>query len=82
MNYYVVTVVVTSTGTEDRKLTPYADVDTALRKFFETFGVIGGGPKKISALLLDSNLNTIKRESWSAPVEEPVNPDEEVEPEA
>jgi len=80
--YYLVQVVITSSGAENRTLTPYDNVDTALRKFFETFNVIGAGPNKICAALLDSNLNTIKREYWAAPVEEPINPDEEVEPEA
>ena len=62
--YYVLEVTVTSQDTETRKFTPYDNPDTAERKFFEAMTGIGGGSKKIMALLLDSNLNTIKKEVW------------------
>lgn len=64
MYWYVLSITVTSQGTEDRKFTPYTDKDVALRKFYEVFGGIGGGSKKITVLLLDSDLNRIKREQW------------------
>lgn len=64
MYWYVLSITVTSQGTEDRKFTPYTDKDIALRKFYEVFGSIGGGSKKITVLLLDSDLNRIKREQW------------------
>ena len=70
--YYLVRVTITSVGTEDRNLTPYDNIDTALRKFHEAFNVIGGGPKKIVATLLDSNLNEVKRDLWEQPEEEPT----------
>lgn len=64
MRFYVLSVTISSGGSENRALTPYENEDTALRKFFEVFQGIGGGPKKIQALLLDENLYTIKAERW------------------
>lgn len=64
MYWYVLSITVTSQGTEDRKFTPYSNKDTALRKFYEVFSGIGGGSKKITVLLLDNDLNRIKREQW------------------
>lgn len=64
MYWYVLSITVTSQDTEDRKFTPYTNKDTALRKFYEAFGGIGGGPKKITVLLLDDDLNKVKREQW------------------
>lgn len=65
MYWYVLSITVTSQGTEDRKFTPYTNKDTALRKFYEVFSGIGSGSKKITVLLLDSDLNRIKREHWT-----------------
>lgn len=65
MYWYVLSITVTSQGTEDRKFVPYTNKDTALRKFYEVFGGIGSGSKKITVLLLDSDLNRIKREQWT-----------------
>ena len=70
--YYLLTITIASTGTENRNLTPYDNIDTALRKFHEAFNVIGGGPKKIVATLLDSNLNEVKHDLWEQPEEEPA----------
>ena len=70
--YYLLTITITSAGTENRNLTPYDNIDTALRKFHEAFNVIGGGPKKIVATLLDSNLNEVKHDLWVQPEEEPT----------
>lgn len=69
--YYLVKVIITSTDAENRELTAYDDIDVATRKFHEGFNTIGGGPKKISMLLLDLNLNTLKKEVWMAPLPEP-----------
>lgn len=62
--FYVVAITITSSGTEDRKLTPYDDLTTATRKFHEAFGAIGAGPKRVCVTLLDTYLNELKRESW------------------
>ena len=75
--YYLVKVLVTSTGAENRDLSAYDDLATATRKFHEGFNTIGGGPKKIAMLLLDSNLNEIKKEVWVEPQEEPEEEPEE-----
>ena len=70
--YYLLTITIASTGTESRNLTPYDNIDTALRKFHEAFNGIGGGPKKIVATLLDSNLNEVKHDLWEQPEPEPT----------
>lgn len=62
--FYVVSITLTSSGAEDRKLTPYDDLTTATRKFHEAFGTIGAGPKRVCVTLLDTYLNELKRESW------------------
>ena len=62
--FYVVSITLTSSDTEDRKLTPYDDLTTATRKFHEAFNSIGAGPKRVCVTLLDTYLNEIKRESW------------------
>lgn len=74
--YYVVAVTTTSNGSEQRGITPYTDLETAQRKFFEPLGSIGAGPLKICVLLLDKYLNVIKHETWEhvEPEEEPVLP--------
>lgn len=51
--FYLVTLTTSSTGTMNRVLTPYEDKNTALRKFHEAFAGIGGGPKRITAILLE-----------------------------
>ncbi len=75
--YYVVKVIITSSGAEDRNLSAYDDIDTATRKFHEAFNVIGGGPKRIAVTLLDTYLNEIKKEVWLEPVPEPEEEPEE-----
>lgn len=74
MRYYLIVVKITSQDTEDRQLTPYDDINTATRKFHEAFNSIGGGSKKISAMILDSNFGIVKTEVWTLPEqqEEPV----------
>lgn len=74
--YYVVSVTTTSNGSEQRGITYYTDLETALRKFFEPLESIGAGPLKICVLLLDKYLNVIKHETWEhvEPEEEPVLP--------
>lgn len=64
MKYYLLTITITSQDTEDRKLTPYEDHNTALRKFHEAFNTIGAGPKKISAMLLTEDLGIERVEVW------------------
>ena len=73
--YYLVDVTITSSGAEQRNLTPYDSLETALRKFHQVFGSIGAGPLKISATLLDNNLYCIKAEVWEKEVES--EPEEE-----
>ena len=51
--FYLVTLTTGSSGTMNRVLTPYNDKNTALRKFHEAFAGIGGGPKRITAILLE-----------------------------
>lgn len=79
--FYVVEVTTNSTGTETRKLTPYDSNETALRKFYEPLNAIGAGPLKICSLLLDENLNQIKKEVWEKYIEPEPEPEPEVEPE-
>ena len=64
--YYVLSITVTSSGAEDRKLTPYGDKNTAIRKYHEAFNGIGGGPTFISAEVLDKYLNVVGnyRDYW------------------
>ena len=62
--FYVVSITTTSSGAEQRNLTPYDNYETALRKFYEPLGAIGGGPTKICVGLYDENLTEIKREVW------------------
>ena len=57
--YYVFSITLTSSGAEDRKLTPYDDLDTAQRKYHEAFNGIGGGPQFISCAILDRYMNFI-----------------------
>lgn len=73
--YYLVDVTITSSGAEQRNLTPYDSLETALRKFHQVFINIGAGPLKISATLLDNNLYSIKSEVWEKEVES--EPEEE-----
>lgn len=51
--FYLVTLTTGSSGTTNRVLTPYEDKNTALRKFHEAFAGIGGGPTRITAILLE-----------------------------
>ena len=76
--YYVIKIVVTSSGAEERSLTPYDDLTVAPRKYHEAFSTIGGGPKLISAEVLDRFLNVIPgyRSTWQQPEPEP-EPNEE-----
>ena len=78
--YYLVDVIINSTGTETRNLTPYDSLETALRKFHQIFGAIGAGPLKISATLLDFNLYSIKSEVWEKEVEPEPEPTPEETP--
>jgi len=73
--YYVEVIKITSSGAEERNLTPYDNKDTAIRKFHEAFNVIGGGPKFISAEVHDRYFNVVdgKRDYW----EEAVKPEPE-----
>lgn len=78
--FYLVSIVISSKDTEVRNLTPYDDIDTATRKFHESFGSIGGGSKKIATILLDEYMNVIKKEVWLEPQPEP-EPEPEPTPE-
>ena len=59
MRVYILSVTITSNGSEDRHFTPYDDPATAERKFHEPFNVAGGGPKKITVVMLDENLREV-----------------------
>lgn len=67
---YLLTIKTVSSGTEERNLTPYDDANVALRKFHESFNVIGGGPTHIASAILDNDLNVLKAEVWDAAVNE------------
>ena len=71
--YYVIKILVTSSGTEERNITPYDDLDTAKRKYHEAFNTIGGGPKLISCEVSDRYLNVIPgfRDTWQLEEPEP-----------
>jgi hypothetical protein len=75
MRYYLIVVKITSQDTEDRQLTPYDDINIATRKFHEAFNSIGGGSKKISAMILDDKFGIVKSEVWTLP-EEATEPTE------
>ena len=65
MSYYVVKTYFNKDGVETKpEITKYTDYDTALREYFEIMTLVGQGGTKICALLLDNNLNTIKKEVW------------------
>lgn len=72
--YYVIKIVVTSSGGEERSITPYDDLDTAKRKYHEAFNTIGGGPKLISCEVIDRYLNVIPgfRDTWQLEEPEPT----------
>lgn len=74
---YLVTVTISSSDSEVRNLTPYDNQDTAIRKFHEIFNTVGAGSKKVSAVLLDSNLYPIKSDNWEHIEPEPVPTPEE-----
>ena len=76
MRYYLIVVKITSQDTEERNLTPYDVKETALRKFHEAFNTIGGGSKKISVMLLDSNFGIVKNEVWEQEAEAEETPAE------
>lgn len=89
--YYVLVIRTLSSGSLDKSLTSYDNKDTALRKYHEAFNVIGGGPKRISSMLLRDvlapegivGLETILTETWvleETPEPEP-EPEEEITPE-
>ena len=71
MRYYLVVVKISSQDTEERTLTPYDVETTALRKFHEAFNTIGGGSKKISAMLLSEDFGIVKSEVWKLKETEP-----------
>ena len=58
---YVVTIKTLSNGSIENTITKYDNKDTAIRKFHEAFNTIGGGPKRITAMLLeDVETQTLK----------------------
>ena len=57
--WYVIKIVVTSSGGEERVITPYDNLDTAKRKYHEAFNTIGGGPKLISCEVVDRYFNVV-----------------------
>lgn len=56
-NYYVVVIKKLSNDSIERTITPYGDKDVALRKYHEAFNVIGGGPKRITAMIIQDSIN-------------------------
>lgn len=80
---YVVVIKELSSGSIEKNITNYDDHNTALRKFHEAFNVIGGGPKRITSMLMvdmeDSLNNTMaciveKNETWT--LQEEPTPEE------
>lgn len=71
--WYVVSVIINSNGSETRNMQPYDSEDTAIRKWHEAFNTIGGGPKLISATILDRFMNQDPRhtEVWQEQEPEP-----------
>lgn len=71
--YYVFSITITSSGAEDRKLTPYDNKDTAIRKYHEAFNAVGAGPSFVSCSILDRYMNILPgfREYWEK-AEEPT----------
>ena len=69
--YYILDIKLTSKDTETRTLTSYDDLTTAQRKYHEALCGIGAGSKRICVALLDTYLNTIQKEVWIQPEEEP-----------
>ena len=55
--FYVVTIKKLSNDSIDRAITPYDDKATALRKYHEAFNVIGGGPKRITAMIIEDSVS-------------------------
>lgn len=76
-NYQLLVVTISSKDTETRDITPYDDLDTATRKFHDAFKTIGAGPKKISVVLMDSDLRALRHEVWNAPIEQTTTSDTE-----
>lgn len=56
---YLIVIKILSSGTEERTMTPYDNMDTAERKWHEAFNVIGGGPKYIAAEVVDKYFNVV-----------------------
>jgi len=50
---YVIIIKELSSGSIEKSITSYDNKDTALRKFHEAFNVIGGGPKRITSILME-----------------------------
>lgn len=76
--YYLIVIKTLSTGTQDRSLNSYEDENIALRKFHEAFNVIGGGPRRITAILMNDyvtenniSTNVINNETWTLKEENP-----------
>lgn len=51
--FYVVIIKKLSNGSIDKSIASYDDKDTALRKYHEAFNVIGGGPKRITSMIIE-----------------------------
>ena len=79
MSYYVIKTYFNKDGVQTQpEITKYKDYDTALRSFYEILTLVGKGGTKIGALLLDENLNEIKKDVYVKVVEpEPEEPTDE-----
>ena len=57
MNYYLVVIKKLSNDGIERTITQYDNKDTAVRKYHEAFNVIGGGPKRITSMLIEDSVS-------------------------
>ena len=82
--YYVIVIKNLSNGSQERTLNAYENKDTAIRKYHEAFNTVGGGPKRISSMLLRdvsapegiSGLEVVATETWVEEQTEIVEPNE------
>jgi len=70
MSYYTIKTYFNKDGVETKpEMTKYTDYDTALRNYYQIMTLVGQGGTKICALLLDENLNEIKKDVYIKVVE-------------
>ena len=55
--YYVIVIKKLSSDTIEKSITSYDNKDTAFRKYHEAFNVIGGGPKRITSMVIEDSVS-------------------------